>query len=92
MAVGGNRGLFAATKLSRYCSVGFDYPVSTDDPDALVDAIVEFVRARSLDLIVPITDWTLRPIPCGESVSRAYAVLPCPLNEPLIRFRINIAR
>jgi predicted ATP-grasp superfamily ATP-dependent carboligase len=62
VAVGGNRGLFAATKLSRYCSVGFDYPVSTDDPDALVDAIVEFVCARSIDLIIPITDWTLGPI------------------------------
>jgi predicted ATP-grasp superfamily ATP-dependent carboligase len=60
--VGGNRGLFAATKLSRYCSVGFDYPVSTDDPDAFVDAIVEFVRARSIDLIISITDWTLGPI------------------------------
>src|ERR1700721_3103005 len=62
VAVGGNRGLFAATKLSRYCSVGFDYSVSTVDPDALVCAIVQFVCARSIDLIIPITDWTLGPI------------------------------
>jgi predicted ATP-grasp superfamily ATP-dependent carboligase len=62
LAVGGNRGLFAATKLSRYCSLGFDYPVSTDDPDVFVDAIVEFVRAHSIDVVIPITDWTLGPI------------------------------
>jgi hypothetical protein len=62
VAVGGNRGLFAATKLSRYCKLGFDYPISTDDPGAFVDALVEFVRAHSIDLIIPITDWTLGPI------------------------------
>ena len=62
VAVGGNRGLFAATKLSRYCKLGFDYPISTDDPGAFVDALVEFVRAHSIDLILPITDWTLGPI------------------------------
>ncbi|MGA9508857.1 MAG: ATP-grasp domain-containing protein [Candidatus Sulfotelmatobacter sp.] len=62
VAVGANRGLFAAAKLSRYCSAPFDYPVSTQDADAFVDSIFEFVRAHSIDLVIPVTDWTLGPL------------------------------
>ncbi len=62
VAVGANRGLFAAAKLSRYCQLAFDYPVSTDDADAFVAAILEFVRVHSIDLVVPIADWTLQPL------------------------------
>ncbi len=62
LAVGANRGLFAAAKLSRYCSARLDYPVSTEDPGAFVDSILEFVRTHSIDLVIPVTDWTLGPI------------------------------
>ena len=62
VAVGGNRGLFATAKLSRYCSLRLDYPVSTEDAEAFLDSIVEFVRAHSIDLVIPVTDWTLGPL------------------------------
>ena len=62
VAVGANRGIFAAAKLSRYCRLVFNYPVSTDAPEAFVDAIVDFARASNIDLIIPVTDWTLGPI------------------------------
>lgn len=62
MAVGANRGLFAAAKLSRYCKARLDYPVSTDNPEAFVDSIFEFVRAHAIDLVIPVTDWTLGPL------------------------------
>ena len=62
VAVGANQGLFAAAKLSRYCQLAFDYPVSTDDSDAFVAAILEFVRRHSIELVVPIADWTLQPL------------------------------
>ncbi len=62
MAVGANRGLFAAAKLSRYCRLPFDYPVSTAGADAFVDAVREFAREHCIDLVVPITDWTLQPL------------------------------
>ena len=61
VAVGANAGLFAAAKLSRYCNLGFDYPVSTDNAHAFVEAVVDFVRRNRVDLVVPITDWTLQP-------------------------------
>lgn len=62
MAVAANRGLFAAAKLSRYCKSTLDYPESTQDPSAFVDSILELVRAHSIDLVIPVTDWTLGPI------------------------------
>lgn len=62
VAVGGNRGLFAAAKLSRYCSARIDYPVSTDDPEGFVNSIIEFAQAQSIDLVIPVTDWTLGPL------------------------------
>ena len=62
VAVGANRGLFAAATLSRFCRIGFDYPVSTIEPDAFVDSILEFVHSHSIDLLIPVTDWTLGPL------------------------------
>jgi predicted ATP-grasp superfamily ATP-dependent carboligase len=62
VAVGGNHGLFAAAKLSRYCKMAFDYPVSTATASAFVDAILEFIRAYAIELLIPVTDWTLGPI------------------------------
>jgi predicted ATP-grasp superfamily ATP-dependent carboligase len=62
VAVGSNQGLFAAAKLSRFCSVSLDYPVSTSDPDSFVNSILEFVRSQSIDLLIPVTDWTLGPL------------------------------
>ena len=62
VAVGANEGLFAASTLSRYCSVAFDYPVSTEFPGSFVNSIREFVHAQAIDLVVPVTDWTLGPL------------------------------
>lgn len=61
VAVGANAGLFAAAKLSRYCNLGFDHPASTNNAHAFVEAVMAFVRQNSVDLVVPITDWTLQP-------------------------------
>lgn len=62
VAVGANRGLFAAAKLSRYSKLAFDYPVSTDDAQSFIETVLAFVRSQSIDLIVPIADWTLQPL------------------------------
>jgi predicted ATP-grasp superfamily ATP-dependent carboligase len=62
VAVGANRGLFAAAGLSRYCRKRFDYPVSTSEPEAFLDAVFAFVKAEAIDLVIPVTDWTLGPL------------------------------
>ena len=78
VAVGANRGAFAAAKLSRYCGMALDYPVSTSEPQAFVESILEFVRANQIDLVVPLTDWTLGPL----SVERERFSGLCPLAIP----------
>ena len=62
VAVGANRGLFAAASSSRYCRKAFEYPVSTGEPQAFVKSILEFVKAEHIDLVIPVTDWTLGPL------------------------------
>ena len=62
VAVGANKGLFAPSTLSRYCQLGFDYPVPTELPGSFVNSILEFVRAQAIELVVPVTDWTLGPL------------------------------
>ena len=62
VAVGANQGLFAVAKLSRYCQLPFDYPVSTSTAEAFVVAVREFARLNGIDVVVPITDWTVQPL------------------------------
>src|SRR5712691_9821703 len=62
VAVGANRGIFAAAKLSRFCRATLDHPVSTEDAEAFLGSVIEFSRGHAIDLIIPITDWTLGPL------------------------------
>ena len=62
VAVGANQGAFAAAKLSRYCRLAFDYPVSTSEPLAFTNSVLEFVRDNKIDLVIPVTDWTVGPL------------------------------
>jgi len=78
VAVGANCGIFAAAKLSRYCRLRVDYPRSTDDAGAFVESILAFVRAHAIDLVVPVTDWTLMPL----SERRAHFAGICPIAMP----------
>ncbi len=78
VAVGANQGLFAAAKLSRYCSLRFEYPVSTNSAQSFAEALLGFVRSQSIDVVVPITDWTLGPI----SAHREMFVGVCDLALP----------
>ncbi len=62
VAVGANRGIFAAATLSRYCRSSFEYPISTSEAGSFVDRIIDFARAHAIDLVIPVTDWTLAPL------------------------------
>ena len=78
VAVGANQGLFAAAKLSRHCSVCFDHPISTDHAQSFAEAVLGFVRAQAIDLVIPATDWTLGPL----SVHREMFAGVCHLALP----------
>lgn len=62
VAVGANAGAFAAAQLSRYCKLSFSYPISTEDTNAFVETVLGFVNRNAVDLVVPVTDWTLLPL------------------------------
>jgi predicted ATP-grasp superfamily ATP-dependent carboligase len=62
VAVGANRGIFAAAKLSKYCRLSFEYAVSTDDTAAFASNIAEFAAKNKIELIIPVTDWTTLPM------------------------------
>jgi predicted ATP-grasp superfamily ATP-dependent carboligase len=78
VAVGANRGIFAAAFLSRYCRMKLEHPVSTDDSGAFASAVAEFAQANSIELIIPITEWTTLPL----SQQRARIEKSCPVVLP----------
>ena len=61
VAVGSKSGQFAAAKLSRFCNLAFEYPVPTDNAQAFVESVLTFVRQNAVELVIPVTDWTLQP-------------------------------
>lgn len=80
VAVGANRGAFAAAKLSRYCQIALDYPVSTSEPQAFGDSIHQFVKTHQVDLVVPVTDWTLGPLSAERGRFAGLCQLAIPSN------------
>ena len=83
VAVGSNRGLFAAAALSRYCRSKLDYPVSTSEPDDFVDSVLEFVRTHAIDLVIPVTDWTLGPLSAHRERFAGVCRIAMPSREAL---------
>jgi predicted ATP-grasp superfamily ATP-dependent carboligase len=62
IAVGTNAGAAATAEVSRYCRASFRHPVSTEDTSGFLDAVAQFARLNSIDLIIPATDWTTLPL------------------------------
>ena len=62
VAVGANRGIFAPARLSKYCRAFFEYPVSTADTRAFTEAVAEYATRNRVELVIPITDWTVLPL------------------------------
>lgn len=62
VAVGSNQGIHAPAAFSRYCRLSFTYPVPSEDASGFVEAVFQFVRRNKIDLIIPVTDWTVFPL------------------------------
>ena len=97
IAVGANEGGFAPAALSRYCSASLSYPVSTENESAFLDAVSHFVREQSIELVIPITEWTTLPLARHRAEIERFALLALPSLESLEtaadKFRtIEIAR
>jgi predicted ATP-grasp superfamily ATP-dependent carboligase len=62
VAVGSNRGISSPADRSRYCRLTVKYPVPSEDASGFVETILEFARKHGIELIIPITDWTVMPL------------------------------
>jgi predicted ATP-grasp superfamily ATP-dependent carboligase len=85
IAVGANQGLFAAAQLSRYCRSRLAYPVSTDNAGQFLEAVLHFVRANAVDLVIPVTDWTIGPLSVHRQLFDGLCRLALPSPEALER-------
>jgi predicted ATP-grasp superfamily ATP-dependent carboligase len=83
IAVGSNRGILAPAALSRYCCHRFEYPVSTLEPANFFEAVVHIVREHGIDLIMPMTDWTIYPLVQRREQLRGLVRLAAPSLEAL---------
>lgn len=81
--MGANRGIFAASKHSRYCQAQLDYPVSTESANDFVKAIIKYVRENRIDLVLPMTDWTMGPLTESRADFRDLCRLAVPPDEAL---------
>jgi predicted ATP-grasp superfamily ATP-dependent carboligase len=83
VAVGSNRGEFAPAALSRYCRQSIEYPVPTADPLSFIEFVAEFVRQNEIELVMPMTDWTIFPLVRWQDRFRGLARLAVPSLEAL---------
>ena len=84
IAVGAAQGMFAAAPLSKYCRVSFRYPDSTENTKAFVSAVLNFARDHAIELIVPITDWTTRPISDHRDLFERVCLVALPSHHSLM--------
>lgn len=67
VAVGTNEDAGAPAEVSRYCQARFRHPVSIDNTSGFLEAVLQFARSNSIELIVPMTDWTTVPLSASRS-------------------------
>jgi len=62
VAVGYQSGALARAALSRYCRRSFEYPLPTCNTEYFIEAVRRFVEEEKINLVAPMTDWTVFPI------------------------------
>lgn len=83
VAVGSNCGIFAAAALSKYCRASFQHPASTGQAAEFVRDVLAFVQRNGIDLVVPITDWTILPISRCRDMFESQCKLALPSHQAL---------
>ncbi len=83
VAVGHSAGTFAPAALSRYCRSHLAYPDSTQDVSGFAAALLEFLGKEKIDLVVPITDWTIIPVSRYREQIETLSSVALPRHEVL---------
>jgi predicted ATP-grasp superfamily ATP-dependent carboligase len=62
LSVGVDRKSFASACYSRYCKRCFRYSPAPEQPDSFAEEILAFCAREQIELVLPMTDWTMVPI------------------------------
>jgi predicted ATP-grasp superfamily ATP-dependent carboligase len=62
LSVGVDRKSFASACYSRYCKRCFRYSPAPEQPDSFAEEILAFCTREQIELVLPMTDWTMVPI------------------------------
>ena len=62
VTVGSNQGIHSPANFSRYCRLSVRYPVPSQDASVFAEAVLGIAREHAIDLVVPVTDWTVLPL------------------------------
>ena len=57
--VGADHNSFAAASFSRYCQKFFRYSLAPAQPEVFAEEIVLICIREEIDLLIPMTDWTM---------------------------------
>ena len=60
--VGADRNSFPLACYSRYCDGRFRYSPAPQHPHSFAEEILEFCAREEIELVIPMTDWTMVPI------------------------------
>ncbi len=68
---------------SRYAHESATYPLPESDPDAFCEFLLETVRRRGVDLVIPVTDLVIQPLAQARAAFEPYTRLAIPDPERL---------
>jgi predicted ATP-grasp superfamily ATP-dependent carboligase len=60
--IGVDHNSFSAASFSRYSQRCFRYSPAPQQPEAFAEEIISFCKREEIDLLIPMTDWTMVPI------------------------------
>ena len=83
--VGGNEYKLCVGLLSKYCKETLVYPPPMANPDGFVQAILDFLSCTQIDVLFPITDFTMEPLSKNKARVEKFTKLAAPDYDILIK-------
>ncbi len=83
IAVGSNQGIHAPASLSRYSRLNLRYPVPSENVSAFIEAVLALARRNGIDLIIPVTDWTVWPLSRYREQFKGVSLLALGPHSPI---------
>lgn len=76
---------------SKYCHDSFVYPSPTDNPTGFIERLIEVVREKNIDIVLPVSDVTTIPVSEHKSILEHYCKVPFP-EQDAVKLAANKAQ